>query len=104
MGRTFWSLATEVMVKILQACFSRQRCAREDRVDLKEGRKDSGTIGEGPWRSRIWIQENTELDYGQREYGKNVLVVDDGGNGDNSPAMLFKATMCEGRSSGFERR
>jgi hypothetical protein len=43
------------------------------------------------------------LDYSQREYGKNVLVFDDGGNGENSPAMLFKTTMCDRRSRGFER-
>jgi hypothetical protein len=28
-----------------------------------------------------------ELDYSQREYEKNVLVVGDGGDGENSPAM-----------------
>jgi hypothetical protein len=32
-----------------------------------------------------------------------VLVFANGGDGENSPAMLFKATICEGRSRGFER-
>jgi hypothetical protein len=30
-----------------------------------------------------WIQEDTERDYSQREYGKNVLVGGDGGDGEN---------------------
>jgi len=45
-----------------------------------------------------WIQEDTELDYSQREYGKNVLVFDDGGNVENSAAILSKVSMCNGRS------
>jgi hypothetical protein len=28
-----------------------------------------------------WIQEDTQGDYSQREYGKNILVVGDEGNG-----------------------
>jgi hypothetical protein len=31
----------------------------------------------------MWIQEDTERDYSQIEYGKNALVVGDGGNGEN---------------------
>jgi hypothetical protein len=30
----------------------------------------------------VWIQEDTERDYNQREYGKNALVVSDRGDGD----------------------
>jgi hypothetical protein len=30
----------------------------------------------------VWIQENTERDYSQREYGKNILVVGDGDDGE----------------------
>jgi hypothetical protein len=30
-----------------------------------------------------WIQEDTEQDYSQREYGKNLLVVGDGSDGEN---------------------
>jgi hypothetical protein len=28
----------------------------------------------------VWVQENTERDYSQTEYGKNVLVVGDRGD------------------------
>jgi hypothetical protein len=62
-------------------------------------------LAEGRWRRHgIWIQEDTEIDYSQREYGKNILVFDDEGNGENSPAILSKATMCtcNGRLQGFE--
>jgi hypothetical protein len=41
------------------------------------------------------IQEDTERDYSQTEYGKNALVVGDGGDGEHSPARLFKARVDE---------
>jgi hypothetical protein len=37
------------------------------------------------------IQEDTERDYSKTECGKNVLVFDDGGDGEKYPAILFKA-------------
>jgi hypothetical protein len=52
----------------------------------------------------VWVQENTERDYSQREDGKNALVVvGDGDDGENSPAMLIqdsreRTTVGEGRS------
>jgi hypothetical protein len=36
-----------------------------------------------------WIQEDTERDYSQTEYGKNALV-GDGGNRENPRAMLIQ--------------
>jgi hypothetical protein len=33
----------------------------------------------------VWVQENTEQDYNQREDGKNALVVVDGDDVENSP-------------------
>jgi hypothetical protein len=57
-GRTFWCLATEVMAKILLQCFSKRRYAREDRVDLREGRKeqlarDDGSMDSRGYRARL---------------------------------------------------
>ena len=40
------------------------------------------TIYKGRW-CRIVIQEDTERDYSQTIYGKNALVVGDGGDGEN---------------------
>ena len=34
----------------------------------------------------VWVQEDTEQDYSQREDGKNTLVVGDGGDGENPQA------------------
>jgi hypothetical protein len=34
----------------------------------------------------VWIQEDTERDYSQREDGKNTLVVSDGDDGENPRA------------------
>ena len=37
------------------------------------------------WQAKMmWIQEDTERDHSQRKYGKNALVVGDGGDGENS--------------------
>jgi hypothetical protein len=47
-----------------------------------------------------WIQEDIEGDYSKREYGKNILVVDDRGNGSGD---AFQGERCDGRSRGFER-
>jgi hypothetical protein len=44
-----------------------------------------------------WIQENTERDYSQTEYGKNVLVVGDGGNGDAIADDRAARTMARDR-------
>jgi hypothetical protein len=66
------------------------------------GERIQEQLAEGRWRCGTWIQEDTELDYSQREYGKNVLVFDDGGNVENSAAILSKSTMCNGRLRGFE--
>jgi hypothetical protein len=38
----------------------------------------------------VWIQEDTDRDYSQTEYGKNTLVVGDKGDRENSPAMLIE--------------
>jgi hypothetical protein len=58
MGRTLLWLATEIMVK-----FSSDA---------------EGVKWRGFGRELEWIQEDTERDYSQREYGKNALVVCDG--------------------------
>jgi hypothetical protein len=50
------------------------------------------TICKGRWCG-IWIQEDTERDYSQTEYGKNTLVVgngDDGDDGENPRQCRFK--------------
>jgi hypothetical protein len=45
----------------------------------------------GDVRGKIaWIQEDTEQDYSQTEYGKNALVVGDGGDGENPQMMLIQ--------------
>jgi hypothetical protein len=64
MGRTFLWLAT---VKILGDADSRRPCARQHRV----------VNGDHLQGMMVWIQEDTERDYSQREYGKNVVVVGD---------------------------
>jgi hypothetical protein len=70
MGRMFWCLATEVMVKILRRCFSTRRCARkikwiEERVERNN------------WRGMMaWIQEDTERDYSQHQRNlKSILEI-----------------------------
>ena len=40
------------------------------------------TIYKGRWCRNV-IQEDTERDYSQTIYGKNALVVGDGGDGEN---------------------
>jgi hypothetical protein len=57
-GRTFCCLARKVMVKILQQCFWRRQYAREDYVDLREGRKeqlvkDDGGVDSRRYRARL---------------------------------------------------
>jgi hypothetical protein len=84
MGRMFWYLVTEVMVKILWQCFSTRRCIRKIK-------SIGGRVERNNWRGMMaWIQEDTERDYSQREYGKSILVLGDGGDGENSPAMLIQ--------------
>jgi hypothetical protein len=68
MGRTLWWLATEVIVKILRRC----RLYGFERIN---GDHLRGTM--------VWIQEDTERDYSQIEYGTNSLVVGNGGDGEN---------------------
>jgi hypothetical protein len=82
MGRMFWCLATEVMVKILRRCFSTRRCVRKIKW-IGERVERNNWLG-----MMVWIQEDTERDYSQREYGKTILVLGDEGDGENSPAML----------------
>jgi hypothetical protein len=55
------------LVMLIQEGGRRRRFAREDRADS------------GGYR-----------DYGQAEYGKNILVFGDGGDGENSPATLMQ--------------
>jgi hypothetical protein len=43
----------------------------------------AGVKRRGFGRELEWIQEDTERDYSQREYGMNALVVGDGGDGEN---------------------
>ena len=76
MGRTLWWLATEMMEKILGD--SRRRWCGLERInsDHLHG-------------MMVWIQEDTERDYSQTEYGKNALV-GDGGNRENPRAMLIQ--------------
>jgi hypothetical protein len=45
--------------------------------------------GDDSRRTMAWIWEDTERDYSQTEYGKNALVVGDGGDGENPRAMLI---------------
>jgi hypothetical protein len=82
MGRPFWLLATEVMVmvKTLGDANSQRRRARED----------CNVNGDHLQRKMEWIQGDTERNYSQAEYGKNVLVVGDRGDGENSPAKLIQ--------------
>jgi hypothetical protein len=47
------------------------------------------TICKGRSPKMEWIQEDTERDYSQTEYGKNTLVVGDGGDVENPQATLF---------------
>jgi hypothetical protein len=89
-GRTVWCLTTEVMVKILRQCFLRRRCASEDLVRLREGRKDQLARDDGGVVRRFKrIQSETTVRE-KLEYGKNILMVGDGGD-------------ARGRSRRFER-
>jgi hypothetical protein len=36
------------------------------------------------------VREDTERDYSQTEYGKNTLMVGDGGDSENPQAMLMQ--------------
>jgi hypothetical protein len=69
MGRTFLWLAT---VKILGDADSRRPCAREHRV----------VNGDHLPGMMVWIQEDTERDYSQTEYGKNVWWLANGSDGE----------------------
>jgi hypothetical protein len=79
MGRPFWLLATEVMVmvKTLGDANSQRRRARED----------CNVNGDHLQRKMEWIQGDTERNYSQAEYGKNVLVVGDRGD-DENPQLI----------------
>jgi hypothetical protein len=63
MGRTLWWFVPEMMVKFYSDA--------------------EGVKWRGFGRQLEWIQEDTERDYSQREYGKTVVVVSDGGHGEN---------------------
>jgi hypothetical protein len=75
-GKNALVVATEMIVKILQQCWFRRPCAREDRI--VNGDHLQGTM--------VWFEEDTERDYSQREDGKNALVVSDGDDGENPQA------------------
>jgi len=64
-----WQLATEVMVKILGEADSRRRF---EMVEIND------------WRGKIVCRfRRMQSDYSQTEYGKNTLMVGDGGDGEN---------------------
>jgi hypothetical protein len=48
-----------------------------------------------------WIQEDTECDYSQREYGKIATV--HGGDGENPRVMLIQGDDMGTSKNGFER-
>jgi hypothetical protein len=83
----FWCLATEAMLKILQRCSSRRRCAREGRVDLRERRKEQLAMddGDGRWRCGFRrIQSETTV---RQNMGRKLWSTE---NGENPCAMLIQ--------------
>jgi hypothetical protein len=76
------------MVKIPGDADSRRRCAMDgfERVESSD------------WRGKIVLGfRKIQSNYSQRKYGKNALVVDDGGDGDILWRCFSWRTMCEGR-------
>jgi hypothetical protein len=59
------------------------------------------TICKGRSPKMEWIQEDTERDYSQTEYGKNTLVVGDRGDAENPQATLIQGD--DGVDLSFER-
>jgi hypothetical protein len=83
MGRMHLWWATEVIVKILHRF---QATIGSGRIKIVWTKRINGDL-----LTMVWIYDDTERDYSQREDRKNVLVFGDGGDSENPQATPIQS-------------